>query len=314
MHHTSFALTFFSLSDALISPLHQASFCDILSYQTKESKRMINWRIYPLTIADQQRHIEQSERLLSTIQSGDQPILYWSLADPTGLVLGFSQKPNLLNPRAVASLSMPIYHRRAGGTAVLVGPSLLDLDVVLPPDHPLVLADIVESYRWLGETWVATLRRLGIEEARTVSPTEAHLQRALLKQPETSAYEQLMNRACYGSLSSYEVVVGRRKVVGLCMIRRRRGILLQAGVVLHWETTQLAQLLGHTDTEQDLLATGLRERAVGLDTLLGRVITYKEIIDAFESHIGTGRGQTPGRGQAPSLQAPIQERFCYNGR
>jgi lipoate-protein ligase A len=251
---------------------------------------MINWHIYPLTITDQQKHIEQSERLLSTIQPGDQPILYWSLADPTGLVLGFSQRQNFLNPAAVASLSMPIYHRRAGGTAVLVGPHLLDLDVILPPDHPLLLADLVESYRWLGDTWVATLRHLGVE-ARTVSPAEAHLQQALRKQPETSAYEQLMNRACYGSLSPYEVVVGRRKVVGLCMIRRRSGTLLQAGVVLHWETMQLAQLLGHTDQEQELLATGLQERAVGLDTLLGRVITYKEVIKTFENYIGANQAQ-----------------------
>jgi lipoate---protein ligase len=248
---------------------------------------MTNWRIYPLSIANQQKHIEQSERLLSTIQPGDPPILYWSLADPIGLVLGLSQKQHLLNPAAVASLNMPIYHRRAGGTAVLVGPHLLDLDVILPPDHPLLLADIVESYRWLGDAWVATLRHLGVE-SHTVSPAEAHLQQVLRKQPETNAYEQLMNRACYGSLSPYEVVVGRRKVVGLCMIRRRSGTLLQAGAVLHWETTQLAQLLGHTDEEQQSLATGLLERATGLDTLLGRVITYEEVINAFESYVETG--------------------------
>jgi lipoate---protein ligase len=250
----------------------------------KRTIKMINWRIYPLSIADQQKHIEQSERLLSTIRPGDPPILYWSLADPTGLVLGFSQKQDLLNRAAIASLGIPIYHRRAGGTAVLVGPHLLDLDVILPPDHPLLLADVVESYRWLGETWVAALRHLGVE-TRTVSPAEAHLHQALRK---TSAYEQLINRACYGSLSPYEVVVGRKKVVGLCMIRRRSGTLLQAGVILHWETTQLAQLLGHTDEEQELLATGLLERAVGLDTLLSRVITYEKVINAFEIYVETG--------------------------
>jgi lipoate-protein ligase A len=248
---------------------------------------MINWHTYPLTIADQQKHIEQSERLLNAIQPGDQPVLYWSLANPIGLVLGFSQKQNLLNPSAVTALNIPIYHRRAGGTAVLVGPHLLDLDVILPPDHSLLQADIVESYRWLGDIWVTTLRHLGVE-ARTVPPAEAHLQQARRKQPETSGYEQLMNRACYGSLSPYEVVVGRRKVVGLCMIRRRCGTLLQAGVVLHWETTQLAQLLGQTDEEQQLLATGLLERAVGLDTLLGRVITYEEVINTFENYARIG--------------------------
>jgi len=237
------------------------------------------WLIYPLTIADQQQHIEQSERLLGTIQPGDQPVLYWSQARPCGLVLGFSQKPETLNPGS--PLLVPIYHRRAGGTAVLVGPSLLSLDVILPAGHPLILADIVESYRWFGEAWVAALGLLDIR-ARVVPPKEAHAQRTLRKQPETRTYELLMNRACYGTLSPYEVVAGKRKVVGLDMIRRRVGSLLQAGVLLSWETTLLAQLLGQTEEEQQLLRTGLQERAIGLAELSGRMIEAEEVIAAFE--------------------------------
>src|SRR5690242_11990489 len=165
---------------------------------------MNNWQIYPLTIADQQQHIDQSEHLLSNIQPEDLPILYWNLAQRPALVLGFSQKLDVLNQAMLADLKLPIYHRRAGGTAVLVGPTLLSLDVVLPAVHPLILADIVESYRWFGEAWVAALAQLNVE-ARIVTPVEAHTLRARLKQPETRAYELLMNRACYGTLSSYEV-------------------------------------------------------------------------------------------------------------
>jgi lipoate-protein ligase A len=242
------------------------------------------WHIYPLTLADQQRHIEQSERLLSNVQPGDPAVLYWSMAESDGLVLGYSQRHTLLNQATLAELELPIYHRRAGGTAVLVGSHLLALDVVLPAGHPLVLSDIVESYRWLGEAWVAALRQLGIE-TRAVPPEEAHAQRALRKQPETSAYELLMNRACYGTLSPYEVVMGQRKVVGMDMIRRRAGSLLQAGVLLHWDTEQVAQLLGHTAEEQELLRIGLYERAIGLDRLAGRSVGINEVIAAFEHTI-----------------------------
>lgn len=242
---------------------------------------MSDWQIFPLTIADQQQHIEQSELLLASIQPGDPPVLYWNLAQPAGLVLGFSQKHSVLNPEGLAALSIPIYHRRAGGTAVLVGPQLLSLDVVLPADHPLVLPDIVESYRWFGETWVAALRQLGIT-TRAIPPAEAHASRARLKQEETREYELLMNRACYGTVSPYEVVVDQRKVVGLDMIRRRAGSLLQAGVLLQWDTEVLAQLLGHTSEEQALLRNGLRERAVGLDELARRAVKIDEVIQAFE--------------------------------
>src|SRR3989442_5965980 len=156
---------------------------------------MSNWHILPLTIADQQYHIERSEALLAAAAPGDPPVLYWSMADPVGLVLGFSQKLGTLNPRALAAI--PIYHRRAGGTAVLVGPQLLSLDVVLPAEHPLLLPDVVESYRWFGGAWVETLLLLGVQ-ARAVSPQEAHEQRALFKQAETQEREAILRRACYG--------------------------------------------------------------------------------------------------------------------
>jgi lipoate---protein ligase len=238
----------------------------------------------PLRVADQQQHIDEHERLIATVEAGQPATLYWSQADPVGLVLGFSQKPEVLNSAALAALSLPVYHRRAGGTAVLVGPQLLSLDVVLPAGHPLILADIVESYRWFGEAWVEALRQLGIE-TRVVLPSEAHSQRLLLRQAETQEREAILRRACYGAISSYEVVVGRHKVVGLDMLRRRVGSVLQAGVLLQWETETLAQLLGHTPEEQAGLREGLYERAVGLDTLAGRKVAAEEVIAAFEGFI-----------------------------
>jgi len=237
-------------------------------------------------VADQQQHIEESESLLSTVQVADPGILYWSLAETTGLVLGFSQKHIMLNQEELAAQPIPIYHRRAGGTAVLVGSHLLSLDVILPAGHPLVLADIVESYRWFGEAWVAALQQLGLQ-TRTVSPAEAHAQQALRRRSDTREYELLLNRACYGTLSPYEVVVGQRKVVGLDMIRRRAGSLLQAGVLMQWDTETLARLLGHTEEEQELLRQGLRERATGLDTIAGRNVGIEETIAAFESVVTT---------------------------
>jgi lipoate-protein ligase A len=238
------------------------------------------FEICGLTIADQQAHIARSEHLLSRVAPGSAPLVLWSQAEPEALVLGFSQQESILNCQAVAHEKIPVYRRRAGGTAVLVGPDLLGLDVILPADHPLVLADLVESYHWLGETWVRALHLLGVE-TRSIPPHEAREQRALAKRPERQAYEAVLGRACYASNSPYEVVVGQRKLVGLDMIRRRNGSLLQAGLLLHWNAGQLARLLGHTPAEQELLRTTLPERAVGLDELTGYAVETREIIQAF---------------------------------
>lgn len=242
----------------------------------------LNWQIIPLTIDNQQIHIERSEQLLASTAPGSSPVLYWSQAQPAGIVLGFSQKESILNTQALAETRLPVYHRHAGGTAVLVGPHLLDLDVVLPAGHPLVLADLVESYRWFGEAWVKALRLLGVE-TRIVLPAEARALREQARQPEHHSRETILNRACYASNSAYEVVVGRRKVVGLDMVRRRHGSLLQAGVLLSWQYEMLAQLLGHTSEEQNLLLQELPSRAIGLTELIGRPVQSIEVIEAFEA-------------------------------
>lgn len=232
-------------------------------------------------IAPQQYHIELSEQLLKEASPTEPATLYWSQADTPGLVLGFSQREDVLNPEALSTRSIPLYHRRAGGTAVLVGPELLSLDVILSAGHPLILTDIVESYRWFGIAWVQALKSLGIE-SRVVLPDEAHARQALLKEVATRGRESILRRACFGSFSSYEVIAGGRKVVGLDMIRRRAGSLLQAGVLLSWNVEPLVELLGHTQEEQAILREGLPERAVGLDTLAERAISAAEVIAAFE--------------------------------
>lgn len=238
-----------------------------------------------LTVADQRFHIERSEHLLRQAAPGSTPVLSWSQAEPEALVLGFSQREALLNRQVVEEEALPIYQRHAGGTAVLVGQDLLGLDVVLPTGHPLVLSDLVESYRWLGETWVCTLRLLGVE-ARTIPPAEAHAQRAQAQEEDVRAREAVLRRACYASISPYEVVVGSRKVVGLDMMRRRNGSLLQAGLLLRWNCEKLARLLGHSPAEQALLRRMLPERAVGLAELAGRQIQAREAIEAFATALG----------------------------
>ena len=143
----------------------------------------LSWRVSPIVVSDQQQHIDQSEALFTQ----EEPTLYWSLAEPTGLVLGFSQKLNTLNPVVLEQQPViPIYHRRAGGTAVLVGSHMLSLDVFLPAGHPLILSDVVESYRWFGEAWVSALQHVGVQ-TRIVPIEEAHAQRALLKQQDMNA-------------------------------------------------------------------------------------------------------------------------------
>lgn len=144
----------------------------------------------------------------------------WGYQTP-GLVLGCSQKNALSAAQALAGID--VVSRQAGGGAVLVGPWMLSASVVLPNADALVCGNLVASYRWLGELYAALLQNMGIA-AHAITPDEARvLQQAV---PAELAW------ACYGGFSPWEVVVGKRKIVGLAQVRRRTGVLLVAGLLL----------------------------------------------------------------------------------
>src|SRR5262249_30966524 len=94
--------------------------------------------------------------------------------------------------------------------------------------------------------------------------------------------EALVRRACFGSLSPYEVAVGPRKLVGLSQVRRRAGGLFQVGLPLMWEADMLADLLAHDADERGRLVRLLDERACGLGDVLAIEPPVEEIIAEFE--------------------------------
>ncbi len=141
----------------------------------------------------------------------------WTYASP-GIVLGRAQEA--LHPGLVGGAT-PVVLRDSGGGAVLAGPWMLSASNVLPADHPQVGTGTVSSYRWLGVLHAGLLRDLGIA-AYAVPPEELQV-----APPDAS-----LKWACFGGLSPWEVVVGRRKIVGLAQVRRRTGVLLTCGTLV----------------------------------------------------------------------------------
>ncbi|MFN8498396.1 MAG: ligase [Anaerolineae bacterium] len=214
-------------------------------------------RRLPWSVAPAADELASSAALLAGLEATGQPALRWYEIAPPALVLGSGQRPPDVNMAACAARGVPVARRSSGGGAVFTGVSL-SLDIALPPGDPLDSHDITESYRWLGETWVAALASLGIA-ARLVSVAEARA--------DAQTLAPLLKRVCYAGLSPYEVAVGNRKVVGLAQRRRRQGALIQGGVYLRWPSEATAALVGVTDAEEAALAAELPKRVAGLDEL-----------------------------------------------
>ena len=247
---------------------------------------MSAWLRIPLLRAPQSYHLALTEALLQTAAERP-PVLYWQIAEPEAMVIGIGQKLSDLDVAACQDAGLAIYRRAAGGTAVLAGPDLLSLDVILPPGHPLAGQDIVEAYHWYGDLWAKTLQSFGLA-AHIVSPAEAHAPRTRSFLAQAERQEQLVRESCYGAVSPYEITIQGRKVLGLDQVRRKVGFLFQGGLLLRWDAERIASLLAAPADERPMLAEGLRDRAAGIDELLGRDISYSEIVSRFETLVQEG--------------------------
>jgi lipoate---protein ligase len=197
--------------------------------------------------------------LLRTLSPGDDPIASWSTTSAPALVLGRSAGTPPVDIDAARDAGVQVVRRTSGGGPVLWDDGLVGFDMILPPGHDLAPADVVETYRWLGEAIALALRSLGLPDVAVVEITHA---RASARAPGPAA------AACYGGVSPYEVLVEGRKVLGLSQARRRPGTLLQAGVLLDLDGPLTARLMGRDAAFGRALAghaAGLREWDASID-------------------------------------------------
>lgn len=187
----------------------------------------------------------------SAIEAG-RALGVWSRPTEPALVLGSGQRP----PEGwVPPSGLPVVRRGTGGGAVLCDPDYLMLDIALPPGHSLILDDVTESYRWLGERLVSTLTRLGFRDLSLVAP-------ATLRRLDDASREA-GRTACFAGLGPYELLdAERRKLVGLAQRRRKGGVLLQAAAYLGGEREPLVDMLWLPESERADLRHRLHETAV----------------------------------------------------
>jgi lipoate-protein ligase A len=243
------------------------------------------WRRLPLLTTDGAGGLARAASLLGSAER-EGPALAWTLVDPPALVLGRAAGPPAVDRAAVARLGVPVLRRSSGGGPVLWDAGLLGLDVALPPAHRLAGRDVVLAYRWFGEALAEALRDLGVD-ASAIGLDEA---RAASRPPVTPE-AALAARACFGGLSPFEVVAEGRKVVGLSQVRRRSGVLLQAGIALRLDAETLAALLdGEAGAEP--LARAIRSRAAGLDELTPG-LDAPTVVVAVEAAISRREGVVP---------------------
>ena len=125
---------------------------------------------------------------------------------------------------------------------------------------------VLETYESVSRALVAALRSLGADaraDKRRARPAE---QRAV----------------CFEALSSYEISVGGRKLIGSAQLRRRGAFLQHGSILLRADRSRLARLVGRP--VQD-------DRFTDLETVLGgdvpQAVIDRALVRSFEDVFGT---------------------------
>lgn len=147
----------------------------------------------------------------------------------SALVLGRSQKRELVDETTMAQRQLDVVRRLSGGGAVLVeSNNIVWFDVVIPADDPLWVADVGRAFWWLGDVIASALDAQGIS---------ADVHKGALLQ------SQWTKQACFAGLGPGEVLVDGRKAVGVSQRRTREGAVFQCSLYRSHDTQLLAHLL-----------------------------------------------------------------------
>jgi len=151
-------------------------------------------------------------------------VLCWQYSSPA-LVLGRGQRvwPELADRAARERVG--IVRRASGGGAVMAGPWMLSLTLLLPASHPIARASLPAGYRLVGSACRRVLHRQRI-------PAELH-DLPPFAPGAGSKYADTLGWACFATVSHGELVAGAgRKIVGLSQLRRRDAMAVCIGVLV----------------------------------------------------------------------------------
>ena len=198
----------------------------------------------------------------------------WTYDSPA-IVLGCSQRSLLEAAQQRLDGRAELLVRESGGGAVLTGPWLVGVSVVLPPGHPWLAGGLVQSYRQLGQLHVAALAEFGMT-ARALSPQK-------IPRVQQAIGARSVDWACFGSLSPWEVVSAQgRKLVGLAQRRRQTGVLLVAGTLL--DVPDWSLLCDAMGQPQEALL--LRQRTVSCAELAQRRVSVEPFAEVLTQGLG----------------------------
>jgi lipoate-protein ligase A len=173
--------------------------------------------------------------------------------DRPALVLGSTQREDVVDAVACAAAGVEVVRRRSGGGVVLLRPGeIVWFDVIVPAEELRragVGDDVAASMIWLGEHVAGALSSLGVGDS------EVH--RGSL------ACSDWCPLICFAGLGAGEVSRGGAKLVGISQRRTRAGSRFQCAAHTVWSPDELARFLQARPSARELPPVAVLDAAIG---------------------------------------------------
>lgn len=182
---------------------------------------------------------------------------------PYAVSLGFNQKSEVIDDGACRALGVDIVRRPTGGRAVLHAEEIT-YAVITPLDGRTAQ----EWYALIHQAIGDGVAQLGLGDAAFVK-----------SQPKfAEVYRQSAGAMCFSSSARYELEWSGKKFVGSAQ-RVIGDVLLQHGsILLGPYHARMGELLALDDERRATMTRVLRDRAISIGEILGREVTYDEIV------------------------------------
>jgi lipoate-protein ligase A len=207
------------------------------------------------------------EALLESCGGGESlPALRLYAWAPPCLSLGYAQPLSDVDLARLTARGWDLVRRSTGGRAVLHTDELT-YSVIAPPDEPRLSGTLLESYHRLAGALVVTLRTIGLP-----AEIDGHA---------PAGGGRNVNPVCFEIPSTYEIIVGGKKLLGSAQSRRREGILQHGSLPLSGDLTRILQALTYPDEDSRTRAAArLLDRAGTVESLLGLPVSWEEAAQA----------------------------------
>ncbi|WP_377888538.1 biotin/lipoate A/B protein ligase family protein [Alkalihalobacillus sp. R86527] len=222
------------------------------------------------------------EALLKWHSEGEiPPVIRFYGWDPATLSVGYFQQVDRdIDLTSVEKYNLGFVRRPTGGRAVLHDKEVT-YSVIVNEDYPNMPKTVTEAYRVISEGLRLGFVELGLDAYFAIPQTEQ--EKAELRSPRSGV--------CFDSPSYYELVVEGRKVAGSAQTRQKGVILQHGSILLDIDEDKLFDCFKFkNDRIRERMQRGFRKKAVAINALRSKPVTFEEAIQAFYNGFEEGLG------------------------